>query len=136
MFYVSSKNGSHFGVTDTKDNVQEYYSREELLAFHDKGITIHGVTSSKITITSPEVIKLTRTSGGTPLRIKISSTVDYKQVIYMGFGDGKFNFFDGQGISGYFQLSTNWFIERKDKPMLDFENNDPVKVAKLLKELK
>lgn len=37
MFYVSSEENGRYGVTDTKDNVEEYYTKQELLSFINKG---------------------------------------------------------------------------------------------------
>ena len=33
MFYVSSKNGDKYGVTDTNDNIEEFYTSEQLSDF-------------------------------------------------------------------------------------------------------
>lgn len=43
MFYVSSMKNGKFGVTDTKDGVEEFYSKEELFSFCKMDIDISGV---------------------------------------------------------------------------------------------
>lgn len=63
MFYVSSKNGDKLGVTDTKDNVEEFYTKEELADFFfNHRIRISGVTYTglefKIEVKSASLIKL------------------------------------------------------------------------------
>lgn len=42
MFYVSSEKDGKYGVTDTKDNVEEYYTKQELLNFIKQGVSIKG----------------------------------------------------------------------------------------------
>lgn len=42
MFYVSSEGNGRYGVTDTKDNVEEYYTKQELLNFIIQGVSIKG----------------------------------------------------------------------------------------------
>lgn len=42
MFYVSSEGNGRYGVTDTKDNVEEYYTKQELLNFINQGVSIKG----------------------------------------------------------------------------------------------
>ena len=42
MFYVSSEGNERYGVTDTKDNVEEYYTKQELLSFINQGVSIKG----------------------------------------------------------------------------------------------
>lgn len=43
MLYVSSKNGDKIGVTDTDDNVEEIYTKEQLArAFRVLGLRING----------------------------------------------------------------------------------------------
>lgn len=43
MYYISSKKDNRFGVTDTKDNVEELYREDEIAYFiRDKGLSIEG----------------------------------------------------------------------------------------------
>ena len=45
MFYISSKKNDLLGVTDTKDNIEEFYSKEDLAKiFLESHIKINGLT--------------------------------------------------------------------------------------------
>lgn len=44
MFYISSNQGDNYGVTDTTDGVEEFYSRRKLIDLYKKGINIIGIT--------------------------------------------------------------------------------------------
>lgn len=47
MFYISSKNGEQYGVTDTDDNVEDLFTRDELFNLVEKqNIEIDGVDTS------------------------------------------------------------------------------------------
>lgn len=69
MFYISSKNGDKLGVTDTKDNVEEFYTKEELADFFfNHRIKIFGFTYTgskfNIEVKSTSLIKLESLSNG------------------------------------------------------------------------
>ena len=44
MFYISRRRGSKYGVVDTSDGVEEFYTKERLKSFYDRGIDIEGVS--------------------------------------------------------------------------------------------
>ena len=45
MFYISSKNGDKLGVTDTRDNKEEFYTKDELSKIcRENRIRINGFT--------------------------------------------------------------------------------------------
>lgn len=46
MFYVSSRKGMKFGITDTEDGVEEFYTRKEIINMAYRGIEIAGVNCS------------------------------------------------------------------------------------------
>lgn len=69
MFYVNSKNDSKYGVIDTDDNVEEFYTKEELSDFFfNHRIKIFGVTYTgskfNIEVKSTSLIKLESLSNG------------------------------------------------------------------------
>lgn len=69
MFYVSSKRGDKLGVTDTKDGVEEFYTREELASFYrNDGIKIVGFdytgSGFRIEVKSLELIMLDKLAIG------------------------------------------------------------------------
>lgn len=45
MFYVSSLKGNKIGITDTRDNKEEFYSNKEIVQFvESKVVDIYGVS--------------------------------------------------------------------------------------------
>lgn len=44
MFYVSSRKGDLFGITDTSDGVEEFYTLNDITKFVDQDIPIEGIT--------------------------------------------------------------------------------------------
>lgn len=47
MFFVSSQKGNLYGITDTTDGVEEFYTVEQILAIIKQGYNIEGVALSK-----------------------------------------------------------------------------------------
>ena len=82
MFYVSSKNDNLIGVTDTSDNIEEFYTSEQISTFISRGIKITGVSVISKGITARitcignkfysviEETLFTNAVKGTPLRFK------------------------------------------------------------------
>lgn len=69
MFYISSKNGDKLGVTDTNDNVEEFYTKAQLANFfRNNNIRINGFTYTgsdfKIEVKSISLIKLEQLEDG------------------------------------------------------------------------
>ena len=47
MYYISSKiNGGKYGITDTQDGVEEFYTKQKVQKFIEKGIKIIGVRAT------------------------------------------------------------------------------------------
>lgn len=145
MFYISSVHGFTYGITDTSDNVEEFYELYQIREFLEMGIKIDGayidgrrLIISKINGVSLKSLidNLCRAKAGTPLRVKINENVDYKHCIYLGRDEDKFLFFDGSGVDGRFIISTNFIRNNFGKIQFDFDNNNPVDVTRLLKEVK
>lgn len=44
MFYVSSLKGDKIGITDTTDNIEEFYSNREVVNFVHKRLNIYGIS--------------------------------------------------------------------------------------------
>lgn len=58
MFYVSSKRGNKYGITDTRDGVEEFYTPKEMVEFRKMGIRIDTrYYVSKINIPIPDMTK-------------------------------------------------------------------------------
>ena len=138
MYYISGVQSNTVDVTDTKDNVEERIDKAEAVKLVKSGVTIYGVDrkndSFRFKKYTKDVIKLFSLKEGTPLRIRLSKNLDYKQVIYMGYSnEGKFGFFDGEGIDSYFFLSIDFIVSKEGAMKFDFDNNDATKVATLLR---
>lgn len=50
MFYVNSKSGNKYGVVDTKDRIEEFYTEKQLRSFK---VPILGVYESDILVVAP-----------------------------------------------------------------------------------
>ena len=69
MFYISSKNGDMLGVTDTCDNKEEIYTKDELSKIcRENRIRINGFTytgsSFKVEVKNPALIFIERLQNG------------------------------------------------------------------------
>lgn len=137
MFYISSKKcGAFYGITDTDDGVEEFYSYPDVVHFLEQGIRIFGVSGysyePKLRVLTDSELKLYQLKRGMPFRIKLSNNLDWKQCILMGFDANYFRIFDNSGVDGYFELSWKFIREHDVKISLD---NNPEEVASLLKIL-
>ena len=143
MYYITKINERYVWVKDTTDNAVDKFSKYDILSIEKHGFKIHGIFHylGKIYFSAYSDVsaKLLTTTIGTPIRVKISSGLDYKQTLYLGsqFKDGKeiFMFFDDSGVDGYFGLSAQ-YLYSNDGFDLDFNNNDPQRVATLTRRLK
>ena len=72
MFYVSSRNGNLYGVTDTTDEVEEFYTAEQIYALIYKlRIIILGVTKDNILVQDFSPRKIAVVNVLEPLEKKI-----------------------------------------------------------------
>ena len=75
---------------------------------------------------------------GTPVLVD-SGNGRYIQTIYVGISDIQYRtafcFYDGSGLSGNFGLSPKYIRENPDSVSIVLDDNDPGKVATLLKQL-
>lgn len=75
MFYVSRQVGRKYGVVDTSDNVEEFYSKSELEHYYNSGIEVKGVgyVKNKFTIT-PSMSALSRHNSAKNRLLRGTST--------------------------------------------------------------
>lgn len=143
MYYITKVNERYVWVKDTDDNKVDKFSKYDILSIEKRGFKIQGIFHylGKIYFSAytDVSVKLLNTVIGTPIRVKVSKGLDYKQTLYLGsqFKDGKeiFMFFDDSGVDGYFGLSAQ-YLYSNDGFDLDFNNNDPQRVATLTRRLK
>lgn len=142
MFYVSSKNASYIGVTDSDDGITEYYTMSDLKKFKSQGINILGLTNNFTYVVNYKFINLWNISKGAPLRIRFNKSLDYKLVLYIGcyLDESKkcmiFKFFDGEGLTGVFNISSIFLNTKSSEISIDFDNIDPIRLSKLIKMIK
>lgn len=92
----------------------------------DKNEILHGV----------DIINaLNKMKKATPLQIQTGKT-DFKHALLLGCSDGIFTFFDNSGLSGMFQLSSNFILNNTDIVSVKLNDNDAIKVAELIRALK
>ena len=142
MYYITKIDKKYVWIKDTDDGVVDKFDKHEALALEKRGIKIHGIfhhlgkiVFSAYTDTSA---RLLTTNVGTPIRVRVSSGLDYKQTLFLGsqIKDDKevFMFYDDSGVDGYFGLSAQFLYN--SGVVLDFDNNDPQRVSTLTKRLK
>lgn len=75
---------------------------------------------------------------GTPVLVD-AGTGEYIQAIYQGIGDIQYRtaymFYDGSGFNGTFGLSKRFILENPNTVSMILDDNDPVKVSRLLKRI-
>jgi hypothetical protein len=143
MFYISSKKGKKYGITDTSDGIEEFYTPNEILQIECQHIKIEGLLRSNGKIyfvpLATNILPLLNTQIGTPVIVQMTATITPKQTIYLGSQLNNdmlvFYFFDDSGLSGDFGISSDFACRHKDFK-LKFNDNDPLKVQQLLQRLK
>lgn len=142
MYYITKIDKKYVWVKDTDDVVVDKFDKHEALALEKRGIKIHGIFHhlGKIVFSAYTDIsaRLLTINVGTPIRVRVSSGLDYKQTLFLGsqIKDDKevFMFYDDSGADGYFGLSAQFLYN--SGVVLDFDNNDPQRVSTLTKRLK
>lgn len=136
MFYVSSKLGNKFGVTDTRDGIEEFYSIDVLTTLYLKNIQIIGVsginqrTGNPIVCVIPkEFAKLFYVETGTPVVVRTSSALPPKQCLVVSVDVSGVTLFD----STLFKFSYDFLT--RGNILIDFEHNDECAVANLLRQV-
>ena len=133
MFYVSSVCGNKFGVTDTSDGVEEFYTKNELSCFLARGYFILGVAFKNtngdlsINVICPEAAKMLYLQSGMPVRVKLSDRLPYKQFILIRVDADGVMLFDGTVSKITFSFIKNSRI------LVDTKQNDAIRVAELLR---
>lgn len=114
MFYISRKVGRKYGIIDTDDNVEEFYSMKDIEEFYKRGIQINGVgyINRKFVVTPTKNIKDKSTS--VMLKMMKNSGSGYKgfnldfvddRVIALPLTKEFFNHADKRAIRGGFVLA-------------------------------
>ena len=112
-----------------------------------KPIRVHTKLTKNTFSGTDAIDELSKLSIGVPLKVLTLSRVQNKwteeTVIYIGKEKpglsprtGRFSFFNGEGINGYYQLSFGYIIDNKDRIQFKFNDNDAVETASLIRYLK
>ena len=142
MFFITEVTKNCISVKDTTDNAVDKLTINEVLQAERMGYNISGIVRHNGQIYfcpyTLDLIRLDDTQVGTPVRVKLSKGLGFKQTLFVGkhFSNGKliFNFYDDSGITGCFGLSSEYIA--KNDVSFDFSNNDTIRVATLVKRLK
>lgn len=81
------------------------------------------------------VTLLRKLRAGTPLKIKIGSLKEFKQIIYAGNDGDKHYFYAGADLDGVFGFTDSYIINNSDRLSFKNNDNDPVKVQELTRGL-
>lgn len=104
MFYVSRKVGRKYGVIDTSDNVEEFYSMKDLERFYNNGIQIKGVEYvCRRFVVTPAIVVDNKVSAAKNKLVKGNST---------GYDGFDLDFIDDKVVA--LPLSENFFYKVKE----------------------
>lgn len=147
MFYISkaSFKRNKFGITDTRDGVEEIYSGDEVISISSKirieGLLVQGGILRFAIPTTPDLVKLESSPIATPFRLKLNKNLDWKQCLYGGCtydSESKVSYKiidENSGLGNYFLLTNEYVVNHIKDCKFDFENNNPAKVSELLRKV-
>lgn len=122
MFYYSGNQSGKYGITDSVDNITEYYTEDELYSILQKiGFTsIKGIvyTGSKLKFreTTPVIETLSTLQKGTKFKIRFDGVMhDYTMLGVTALDDGWFVMYKGV------QTTIKKKSLLRDKDMIDIE---------------
>lgn len=141
MYYISGVVKNKIKVVDTSDNAEDLLTTTEVLQAERMGYSIKGLIHSNGRVYfcpySPSILEIDNLQIGSPVRVRLSSGLDFKQTLYAGkhLKNGKllFYFYDDSGVDGYFCLSSEYIT--KNNISFDFKN-DTIRVATLINRFK
>lgn len=134
MFYISSKAGNKWGITDTDDGSEELHTKEEVFDFINLGIPISGVRKDGIFVQSKASRFLDKLENGMPVtytkRSSIDNSVKLITCIYGGFDiERGYLFLDESSLFAF----SNDFLSRNKDIVFDNKNVDPIMVTKIMR---
>lgn len=88
MFYISRRRGSKYGVVDTSDGVEEFYTKERLKSFYDRGINIEGVSYVNGLFVVTPTIRVDSKKSAAKNKLMLGTTTGHKG-FELKFEDGK-----------------------------------------------
>lgn len=147
MFYISKAlfDKDKFGITDSTDGVEEIYSGADIIKIASQvnieGLLIQGGIIRCAAPTTPDLIRLESSPIATPFRVKLTKNLDWKQCLYGGCiydSESKVSYKiidEDSGLNNYFILTNKYVVEHVNDCKFDFNNNNPAKVAELLRKV-
>ena len=133
-------------VKDSVSGNEKLLSPQDILKAEQNGCKIDGVVRVDGEVyfvpLTPEVAQFSKVSKGTPVRVRMAASLDFNQTLYAGCSYNKqagniiYHFFDGSALGGIFGVSSQFAINHRDELKFDFDNNDPMRVAELVRKAK
>ena len=144
MLYISDIIGKKVFITNSDTNEVKKYDIDSLVnIFKQNHIAVGGLTYTpkkglpRVEITTPLLICLDSLTVGSPCRLRLKKNAEYIQCIKMkSQGKKVYSFFDGNGKTGFFNITREHFIRYKDSFSIDIMTVDINTVTKLKKMLK
>ena len=140
MLFLSDIRKNEYAVYDSDDGTVEWLGYKDIVSLA-KRIPLNGVlvVGNNIQVATPvnkDLIRLESSKIGTPFRIKLATNLDWKQCVYGGCNYKDYSTIVYKFIenNSFFNLTNKYIL--KNQIGFDFDNNNPIEVAKIINSLK
>ena len=132
---ASTKQVSGKSVKTQVSNQQQ--PQKKVQNYHNYNASIAAANRPKSVVVGKQANDiLLHMETGTPLKVKASNYSGFQQVIFMGIKDLQsreaFVFFNDEGFSGSFALSSKFIENNTETVQFIFDDNDPMEVGRLV----
>lgn len=143
MYYLSGRQkGRKYGVIDTKDGVEEFFTMSDMLTAESRGFKIYGLFRKYGYLycfgMTPLSMELLTKTPPVAVAVRLSRGLGFMQTVYMGYRVNmnrlEFVFFNDGGESGLVILTSLDF--QAGGVALDFVNLDHRRAEVLMRRLK
>lgn len=123
------------------NNVQNHKPQKNVQNYHNYKASIDAANRPKSIVVGKKANDiLLHMEIGIPLKVKASAYSDFQQVIFMGIKDVQsreaFVFFNNEGLTGTFALSSRFIENNTEAVQFIFDDNDPMEVCRLINIIK
>jgi hypothetical protein len=145
MYYISGILKNRICVTDTSDGVTDKMLPLEVLQAEKMGYKIIGLYhyNGKVNFVpyTENLIKLMQAQRGTPVSLKLSKGLGYRQMLYIGHklkdcAVDSFYFFDDSGMDGYCKVTSKYIVDNDMNDCFNFEVCDTDRLRVLQQRFK